>query len=249
MKVKMDFKTKSQDNYGAVPKYVWLGLFVLIVVIPVYAMLNPVHAATLSDYNNTKSGTNLYPHLNVSESIRFNASCTGNSNLYWWINGVNTTTNSSTSYANYTTSWSSPGHQNVSVYCDDGTNSALLTWIPWIEQQMATAADAITQINTTAYDRIFDEFNSDTPNYEIILGALPLPAVSLIGNLFYVLLYGAPFIFIWLGQESAKVPATLGIIMGTVLLGSFAPEYIGLSVLMIILTFFGLLYTLYKQRG
>jgi len=164
----------------------------------------------------------------------------------WLRDGTYVSNNNPT----YTTQWTRPGQKNISVYGTSATGvTETVSWYPKIEQEMAGSGDVITEINTSAYDSIMDVLSSEDPDYETLLFALTMPHTSIIGSLLYVILYGVPFLFMWLSQGSAKIPAVLACMLAPVLLGVFNPDYIGISILLILLTLFGVVYTMYKSRG
>jgi len=204
-------------------------------------------APAITAYNNSVSDTNLYPHQQPNMNIQFNVTVNESITTWTWLKDG---TDASNNFDNYTTLWTGPGQKNITVY---GTNAngttESITWYPLIEQEMAGAGDTITELNMTAYDSIIGIFGSENPDYEAFLFALTMPHTSIIGSLFYGILYGVPFLFIWIGQGSAKIPAVLGCVLAPVMLGAFNPDYIGISILFILLTLFGIIYTLYKERG
>lgn len=227
-------------------KYITFALFVCL-VFGIFMVGASRGAPDITAYNNSVSGTTLYPHQQPSTNIIFNATANESITTWTWLkDGTNVSNNNPT----YTTQWTGPGQKNITVY---GTNAngttESVSWYPLIEQKMAGAGDVITEINMTSYDSILDVFTSEDPDFEAFLFALTMPHTSIIGSLFYVILYGMPFLFIWLAQGSAKIPAALACMLAPVMLGSFNPDYIGISVLLILLTLFGVIYSLYKERG
>lgn len=227
--------------------YKYLIIVLILFFLYLYFVLPASAIPAITTYDNSITGDDLlYPHVQEDSSIQFNVTFNESVN-YTWIKDGTTISNN---YDNYTTTWTSPGYKNVSVYASNpnGTSSQL-TWNPWVEQKMATVADEITPLSTTSYNTIITTISSDNPNFETFLGAIATPHTDLYGNLFYVILYGLPFVFIWLFQGSAKIPAVLGVILGPLFLSYFNPDYVPLSILFVILTFVGIIYTVYKERG
>jgi hypothetical protein len=221
-------------------------LIVLALFIGLFSLASVEAAPAITAYNNSVSGVTLYPHVQHSGSIQFNVTVNESVNYTWYKDGTSISNN----FDNLTTSWTGPGQKNITVYGTNANGStAQLSWFPLVEQEMAGAGDTITEMNLSAYNSILEVVSSEDPDYEAFLFALSQPHTNIIGSLFYVLLYGAPFLFIWIGQGSAKIPATLACFLAPVMLGSFNADYIGISVLLILLTLFGLIYTLYKERG
>lgn len=222
-------------------------LILALLVVGACSLASTEAAPAVFSYNNSVSDTNLYPHQQVNTNIQFNVSANETITTWTWLKGG---VDASNNFDNYTTSWTGPGQKNITVYGTNANGStAQLSWFPHIEQEMAGAGDTITELNMTAYNSILDVIGSEDPDYESFLFALTMPHTSIIGSLFYVILYGVPFLFIWIGQGSAKIPAVLGCMLAPVMLGAFNADYIGISVLLILLTLFGVIYTLYKERG
>lgn len=227
-------------------RIVLIGLIVFIVSCAI--LVDATRAApNITAYNNSVSGTNLYPHQQVNTNIVFNISSNETITTWTWLkDGVDASNNNPT----YTTQWATAGYKNVTSY---GTNANGTTeqiiWYPLIEQEMAGAGDTITEINTSAWDSILGFFNNDDPDFTDFFAAIAVPHTSIIGSLFYVIIYGVPFLYMWFAQETAKIPAVAACMLSPILLGAFNPDYIGISVLFILITFLGLIYTLYKERG
>lgn len=222
--------------------------FLIFVCLIIGACCLPLYEAApdITAYNNSVSDTGLYPHQQVNTNIQFNVTVNESVNYSWYRDGVSISNN----FDNYTTQWSTPGQKNISTIASNPNGSTeLLSWYPIVEQPMAGAGDVITELNMTAYDSILDVFGSEDPDYENFLFALTMPHTSIIGSLFYVLLYGVPFIFIWIAQGSAKIPAILGCMLAPLMLGAFNADYVPIAILFILLTLFGTVYTLYKERG
>jgi hypothetical protein len=222
-------------------------LIIIALIIGAFTMASCEAAPSVLTYNNSVSDTNLYPHQQVNTNIIFNVTADETITTWTWIrDGTNASNNNPT----YTTQWTGPGQKNISVFGENINGSTeQISWYPLIEQAMAGSGDVITEINTSAYDSVLEVFTSEDPDYESFLFALTMPLTSILGSLFYVILYGTPFLFMWVGQGSAKIPAVLGCMVSPILLGSFNPDYIGISVLLILLTLFGLIYSMYKERG
>ena len=221
-------------------------LIVLALFIGLFSLASVEAAPATTAYNNSVSGVTLYPHVQHSGSIQFNVTVNESVNYTWYKDGTSISNN----FDNYTTSWTGPGQKNISVFASNPNGTTeLLSWFPLVEQAMAGFGDEIDELNMTPYNSILNVVSSEDPDYEAFLFALSQPHTNIIGSLFYVILYGVPFLFIWIGQGSAKIPAVLGCMLAPVMLGAFNPDYIGISVLLILLTLFGLIYTLYKERG
>ena len=221
-------------------------LILSMLLIGAYFMSSAEAAPAIELYNNSVSGTSLYPHQQVNSNIVFYVYVNESVDYTWYKAGVLISNN----FNNYSSQWTGPGQKNITVF---GTNvngsTEHVSWYPLIEQEMAGAGDVITVLNQTPYDSVIDVISSEDPEYESLLFALTMPFTNIFGSIFYVIAFGVPFIFMWIGHGSAKVPAVLACMLSPVLLGAFNPDYIGISVLMILLVLFGVIYSMYKERG
>lgn len=237
-------KPKEREIFG-MP---WQVILFILIILFMPAVISIAKAAPLiTDYNNSVSNNTLYPHQDVNSIIRFNA--TANEAIVtwnWYVDSVAVSNNSD----NLNMSWSTSGQKNVTVTgTNGGGTSPAITWFPIIEREKSEASDETTALNTSWYDDLLDSFSGSTPSIQLFVSALTLPFTSNIGNFFYLFLYGLPLVVIWIRQEKALIPAGLGIIFGAFFLGQLPESYVGVAVLFIILTVFGIIYSLYKERG
>lgn len=198
-------------------------------------------------YNNSVSNNTLYPHQDINTNIRFNLSADSAIVAWTWI--VDGTTASNTSF-NINRSWSTPGQKNVTGYGTNAEgNTEVIIWYPIIERPKSDAGDATASLNTSWYDDLLDSMDGTSPDFVAFLSAIILPFTDSMGNVFYVFLYVLPMVLIWIRQEKALIPAGLGIIFGAFFLGFLPESWRGIMILFMILTAFGIVYSLYKERG
>jgi hypothetical protein len=224
-------------------------IITLFIAIFVFFVFSVDATPSIVAHNNSISA-NLYPHQNVNTNIQFNVSANESITTWsWFVDGVNVSNN----YNNLTKSWTTSGQKNVTVSGNNvsGSTSAI-SWYPIIEREKSTASDKTAALNTSWYDSLLNSFKGSTPSLLAFTTALVLPFTNTqtgIGNFFYLFLYGLPMLVIWIRQEKALIPAGLGIIFGAFFLGQLPESYIGVAVLFMILTVFGIIYSLYKERG
>lgn len=239
-------KQKEREIFG-LP---WQVVVLLIIFLLLPLTIAIVKATpSINAYNNSIS-TNLYPHQDVNSNIQFNISANETITTWsWFVDGVNVSNNVNT----YTKSWATSGQKNITVSGSNAngvTNS--IVWYPIIEREKSTASDETAALNTSWYDSLLASFSGNTPSFYAFTSAIVLPFTNTqtgIGNFFYLFLYGLPMLVIWIRQEKALIPAGLGIIFGAFFLGQLPESYIGVAVLLMILTVFGIIYSLYKERG
>lgn len=236
-------KPKEREIFG-LP---WQIVVLLIIFLLLPLTISIVKAVpVINSYNNSISNT-LYPHQNVNTNIQFNISATEPIITWtWFIDGVDVSNN----FNFIIKSWATSGQKNVTVYgTNAGGTTGSISWYPIIVREKSTASDKTLALNTTWYNSLLNSFKGSTPSLYLFASALVLPFTSSIGNFFYLFLYGLPLLVIWIRQEKALIPAGLGIIFGAFFLGQLPESYIGVAVLFMILTVFGIIYSLYKERG
>lgn len=144
-----------------------------------------------------------------NESITLNSSLTPP--VVWTIDGVV----SSEAGASLTTSFDISGSHYVSTSSEQ--------WYIVISRQLAT--DPIDNFSNAQSD--FDNLtNSFSPlDIDSILSTPLVPFVNLIGRLFYLILFGLPFIYIWRQQESMTITTVLFLICGCLFIGFIPAQY------------------------
>lgn len=220
-----------------------LFVFALLLFIPIVNAAAPA----ITSYNNSESGTTLYPHIDVNDNIQFFAISDQTITTWTWlIDNVSV----SNDYDNYTISWLTPGNKKVAVNGSNANGSTqVITWLPLVMREKSEAADVSTELDTSGYTNLTNSISGANIDYRNFLVAVISPFTSVLGNLFYVLLYGLPMVVIWMRQEKAIIPAILSIIIGAFFIGQLPESFVGPTILFVILTVFGIIYSLVKERG
>lgn len=220
-------------------------LFVLVLLIFIPAA--NAAAPTITSYNNSESGNTLYPHINVNDNINFAVVSNQTITAWTWlIDNVSVSNN----YDNYTKSWLTPGNKKVAVNGSNANGSTqVITWLPLVMREKSEAADVSTELDTSGYTNLTDSISGANIDYRNFLVAVISPFTSVLGNLFYVFLYGLPLIVIWIRQEKAIIPAVISIILGGFFIGQLPESFVSPAILFVILTTFGIIYSLVKERG
>lgn len=198
-------------------------------------------------YNNSISGTDMFPHQQINMIIRFNASANQAITTWvWYTDNVNQSNNVSS----LNESWATPGYKNVTVH---GVNaqgqSNSITWNPIIERSKSNSTHVQPTISESSYTNLTASLDGDSFDVVAFLQANAEPYTGLVGNLFYIFVFVLPLVIIWVRQEKALIPAGLGLIVGVVAL-PFLPESFFLPAIMfLVLTVIGVLYSISKERG
>lgn len=219
-------------------------LIILVLILLFTPSASPIPPA-LSIINNSKTNDTSISKifLNNSEPITFFV-LTNNENMTWnWYkDGILQSNN----YDNYTTSWSTGRYHYVSV---NGTNangsSNLLAW--GINVYPAMVTTTIAALNETPYNELHEAMrNKDMP---ALVMATTLPFTNLIGAFFYAIVWFMVFVMLWIKQKSMNIPMVIGIIFGGLMISFLPAQYQLVSVALITLGIFAILYVFFKGRG
>ena len=119
----------------------------------------------------------------------------------------------------------------------------------YTERPKSNASDQVALLNTTWFDTLMDSMDGSSPDFTRFISALLLPYTSRMGGIFYVFIYILPLVIIWLRQEKVLIPSGLLGIFGLILIPMLPAEWRLLAGLCVILTSFGVVYSLFKERG
>ena len=108
------------------------------------------------------------------------------------------------------------------------------------------ATSNITVLDESGYEEMYPALTSF--NYTGTIYALAAPFVAVIGNFFFLILFGTPFIMAWIRQANVIIPVTLGFTVGGLLIVLLPAEYQGVALLLLILGFVGVMFGLFKER-
>ena len=119
--------------------------------------------------------------------------------------------------------------------------------------RMPKTAASIPNISTAAYDA-FDaamgsgNWTDNLFNFSGSMSALSLPFVTVMGNLFFLFLFGMPFLMAWLRQSNTAIPMVWGLVVGGAMLLFLPLEYRFTASLMLVLAIVGGLWMVFKER-
>jgi len=201
---------------------------------------------TIDEYSNSISGSNMHPVVTYGGSITFTASTDEAVDTWtWYVDDVDQSNNAD----NLIISWSAIGHKTVEVYAANAAGTSnTVTWYPYIKQQMASGPDEVLKLSEAGYDTLLDEIAVDNPNFETILYATTEPYTDIIGNVFFLILWGLPMVMLWIKQESMLMPCMFGLIMGTLLLAFLPSSFATTASAMIVLSLMGIIYMWAKAK-
>ncbi len=219
-------------------------LLVIILLLPLTIAIVKAEPI-ITGYNNSITNDSIYPHVNVNQNIKFNVSANESITTWkWYLDHVLLINN----YNNYSKSWTEGGAHTVNV---SGTNAGgttgIITWYIMVLRPKSTASDIHVALNTSWFDNLKNSFGGDW-DFSKFFVAITIPFTYWLGNLFYLFVFGLPMVVIWMRQEKALIPAVIGVIFGGLIFGFLPATWVLPATLMIILTIFGILYALFKER-
>ena len=191
----------------------------------------------------------LYPKIGKNKYINFYATTLhviNGSTWHWSIDGVAQNHN----YSNITTSWSSTGKVNISLYISSqicGNTSTIIAY-PLVTRAMTTGADVQPTYSEEPMDTIKEGVNSEYPDIKMVLWGAMLPFVNDMGVTFFIFVYILPMVAMWMPQRKLLIPVGITIIFSVVILGSLPEEFIKVAQAAILLTTVGIFYRIYKSR-
>lgn len=188
----------------------------------------------------------MYPVVDFNANIQFYASANEAITLWVWkVDGINQSNN----YDNLTYAWSVRGYKNTTVTATNanGTSNEIM-WNPYVNTEMAGPADTIEYMNESGYDTMIDGLGGDSPDFEEILYATTEPYQVIMGNMFFIVLFGLPAVMVWIGQGSLLIPSIYGIIFGTTLFAFFPASFAATASAIILMSILSVFYAFYKER-
>ena len=139
-------------------------------------------------------------------------------------------------------------------------NSAVVTTLPahntnitLLSFKLPKATTHIPNISEEAYDEFSDALGSgnwteNLFNWSGAMTALSMPYTAIMGNLFLLLLFSAPFLMAWIRTGSTAIPTVWGLIFGSAVLIYLPSSYRLTAVLILVLSIVGGLWMVFKER-
>lgn len=211
----------------------------LLFLMPSTALAAPV----ITEYTNgATNDDSLYPDIDNGANTLFAVVVNESVTLYeWWVDGTKTTDVDAFTFATFT----DPYYHNVTVKATAVSGTVQMSWYPVVYR-----ADAVTTaetINETPYDDMIGSMADDT-DYIAFLSATVLPFTTVIGAMFYVLIWGIYFAMVWIRQESVYVPSVVGLIVGMVLFVFLPSNFAVAGTSLLVLSSAAAIFNLYKER-
>lgn len=222
--------------------YVYIGIVFVLFAYCAVAAGTP----DITDYNNSIDTNNLYPVVSYNGNIQFYAIANESITLWvWHIDGVNQSHN----YDNLTAAWAAKGYKTVNVTATNTNGTTLpITWNPYVKMEMGGAGDTITDMDEAGYDNLMAGLEGDSPDFELVLWAVTEPYQTVVGNVFFLILFGLPMMMFYLRQNSLIIPATFGIILGVVLFNFLPSSFAATASAIVVMSILGTLFSFYKER-
>ena len=171
-------------------------------------------------------------------SVTINESVT----LYeWWDDGVQVTNDQNT----FARSWTDPYYHNVTMQATTASGTVAMSWYPVVYRAVGITTGET--INETAHDDMMESFEGET-DYVAFLSAVVIPYTTIIGAMFYVIVWGVYFGMVWIRQESVHVPSVVGLIVGVVLFVFLPSNFAVAGSSLLVLSAAAAIFNLYKER-
>jgi len=221
------------------------SIFLAILCIATLILSSPVALCEpiISSYTNTVTNDDsLYPDVVNGATVTFSVTVNESVTLYeWWTDGTQITNDQNT----FSRSWTDPYHHNVTAKATTATGTVQMSWYPVVYR--AVGITTAETINETPYDEMIGSMVDDT-DYIAFLSATVLPFTTVIGAMFYVLIWGIYFAMVWIRQESVYVPSVVGLIVGMVLFVFLPSNFAVAGTSLLVLSAAAAIFNLYKER-
>ena len=177
------------------------------------------------------------------------------------LSAVNDTTNTSGMYVLYGVT---NGSHYVHAYRGDyqaNTAAAVAIWgndytcnnITLLNYKLPKTASSVPNVSEDAADEFTDalgggNWTDNLFNFSGAMLAISMSYTAVMGNLFFLFLFGAPFLMAWLGQANAAIPTVWGLVVGGTMLLFLPLEYRFVATLILVLAIVGGLWMVFKER-
>jgi len=197
----------------------------------------------ISSYTNTATNDDsLYPDVENGVATAFLITVNESVTLYeWWSDGTPISNN----WNSLPRTFTNPYYHNVTVKATTANGTVQMSWYPIVYR--AVGITTAETINETPYDEMMGSIADDT-DYVAFLSATVLPFTTVIGAMFYVLIWGIYFAMVWIRQESVYVPSVVGLIVGMVLFVFLPSNFAVAGTSLLVLSAAAAIFNLYKER-
>lgn len=107
----------------------------------------------------------------------------------------------------------------------------------------------LTPLPTMDFGKDYEELKEAKFNLTKIAIVIPKTYTSIMGDMFFGLLFALIFIAIWLRHEDVGIPALLGMLVGGAIWAFLPGEFIRIAYSLIVISLGALIYQLIKGRG
>ena len=116
--------------------------------------------------------------------------------------------------------------------------------------QSSSAYYEFTQENNPVNFTKSEEFDNFTGNesWDNFTGMVEAMYTDVIGNVFYLVIFGVPILMLWLRQDNVIMPIVMGLIVGVAGFSLLPPEYRVVSITFLGLSFAAIVFTIFKSR-
>jgi len=119
--------------------------------------------------------------------------------------------------------------------------------------RMTKTNTSVPPLDNDAADEFSDslgggEWRYNNFNFTQSMSALSLPYTSMLGNLFFLFLFGMPFLMAWIRQNNTAIPMVWGLVVGGSMLLFLPLEYRFTATLILVLAIVGGLWMVFKER-
>lgn len=115
--------------------------------------------------------------------------------------------------------------------------------------EVSFTTSTISTIPDYNFDEHFTNLTDSELNPTNMSKTAVQPYTSLLGAIFWGILYSAIFIMLWIRQEDITIPAIVGLIIGASLWASMPSDWTSMAMSLTVVSFAGVMYSVIKGRG
>jgi hypothetical protein len=163
---------------------------------------------------------------------------------HFLINGVD----SVSATPSLTHTFDEPGLVNITVYGENlsAVQSNVISYSVFVPRQTATAANITGKLDQTHFQPTMDAWLD--MNVTGLATQIPYPFTTLIGNMFYLIIFAIPFIFVWINTGELTMPTVMFLVLGWMVIGFVPGEFHYIIWVAIAASIGGALYKLYQAN-
>ena len=217
-------------------------IVIAIAIILIAPMLSAAAPVIDSQANDATNDDSTYIAINYSQCVLFTVTANETITSWaWHANGIDQSRN----VANITLCYTRWGYHNLTANATNANGSAGAEYRVWVHRELETTPQA--EVDETGYEMIEASFEGE-PSWTDFTDGIAFPYTAMMGNIFFLFLFGLPLLMIYIRQDAINIPATIMFMFGAVILFLLPAQWLLIGEALMALALFGAIYKIYKER-